>query len=124
MGISRFDCQSDLFLGCLVIFVYDMSSSYWSIIVSNVPWHSLVLLGQFAQCSHYTLRCPSSWMWSGFFFAFISVEPKNKWMSLLDFHLSFCCTEVSVSCYESCQCISNYGFWNVLNTVDLEVFAD
>ena len=36
----------------------------------------------------------------------------------------FCCTEVLVFCYESCQCISNYGFWNDLNSADLEVFAD
>ena len=121
MGILGLIVNHDLFFGCLVIFLYDVSSSYWSIVVSKVSWHSLVLLGQLARCLHFTLHCPSSWMWSGFFFTVVSVLPKNKWMALLDFHLSFCCTEVSVFCYESCQCIPNYGFWNILNSADLEV---
>ena len=48
------------------------------------------------------------------FFAVISVWPKSMWMSLLDFHLYFCCTEMSVFCYESCQCNPNHGFWTLL----------
>ena len=65
-----------------------------------------VLLGQLAQCLHFALHCPSSWMLSGFLirFHFGGVEEQVDF-SLLDFHLSLCYTEMSVLCYESCQCI-------------------
>ena len=29
------------------------------------------------------------------------------------FSFSFCCTKLSVFCYESCQCNLNYGFWTL-----------
>ena len=50
--------------------VCDVSSSDWSIVVSKASWHCIVLLGQLAQCLHFTLCCPLSWMLSGFFIHF------------------------------------------------------
>ena len=44
--------------------------------------------------------------------------------SLLDYHLSVFYTEMSVFCCESCQCVGNYGFWNVWCAEDLNVFTD
>ena len=44
----------------------DIVNTDWSIIVSKASWHCIVLLGQLAQSTHFTLRCPTSWMLSGF----------------------------------------------------------
>ena len=66
--------------------------------------------GVVAVHSELSLELDLVWL----FFAVISVLVKSKWMSLLDFHLSFCCTEMSLFCYESCQRSPNYGFWTLL----------
>ena len=86
-----------------------MSFSYCSIVVSRVSWLSPVLLGQPVGAS-ISLSIVLQVGFCQAFFTVISVLPKNKWMDLLDFHLSFCCTEMSVFCNNSCQCNSSYGF--------------
>ena len=100
--------------GCLVIFVGDVVSSDWSIVVSKASWHCIILLGQLALSTHFTLCCPMSWMLSGFFFTFILVELRNKW--ILAFWIIICPFST-----QKCQCsaaslasvLGKYGFWNV-----------
>ena len=75
----------------------DVVSSDWSIVVSKVSWHCIVLLGQLAWSMHFALHCPMSWMLSGFFFAFILVELKNKW--ILAFWIIICPFST-----QKCQC--------------------
>ena len=58
----------------------DVVSPDWSIVVSKVSWHCIVLLGQLAWSTHFASHRPTCWMLSGFFFAFILVELRNKWI--------------------------------------------
>ena len=106
-------------------FVCDMASSDWSTVVSKASWHCIVLLGQLAWSTHFTLHCPMSWMLSDFFihFHFGGVKEQVDF-SLLDYHLTLFYTEMSVFSCESCQCVGNYGFWNVRHVGDLNVFTD
>ena len=64
---------SDLFL-----LPGDVVTSDWSIVVSKASWCCIVLLGQLARSTHFTLHYPTSWMLSGFFFAFILVELRDQ----------------------------------------------
>ena len=102
----------------------DIVSSDWSI-VSKASWHCIVLLGQLAQSTHFALCCLTSWMLSGFFFAFILVELRNKW--ILAFWIIICPFSA-----QKCQCsaanlasvLEKCGFWNVCCVEDLNIFTD
>ena len=77
-----------IYFWLLVSFVCDVASSDWSTVVSKASWHCIVLLGQLVWSMHFTLCSPMSWMLSGFFFAFILVELRNKW--ILAFWIIIC----------------------------------
>ena len=83
----------------------DVFYSDWSIVVSNVSWHCIVLLGQLARSTHFALHCPMSWMLSGFSSLSFGGVKEQVDFSLLDYHLSLFYTEMSVFSCESCQCV-------------------
>ena len=103
----------------------DVVSSDWSIVVSKASWHCNVLLGQLTQSTHFALCCPSSWMLSGFFFTFILVELRNKW--ILAFSIIICPFST-----QTCQCsaanlasvLEKCGFWNVHRAEDFGIFTE
>ena len=93
----------------------DVVSSDWSIVVSKVSWHCIVLLGQPVWSTHFALCCLMSWMLSGFFFAFILVELGNKW--ILAFWIIICPFST-----QKCQC-SALSLASVLKNVDSGMFV-
>ena len=100
----------------------DIVITDWSIVVSKASWHRIVLLGQLAQSAHFASNCPMSWMLSGFFFAFILVELRNKW--ILAFWIIICPFST-----QKCQCsasnlasvLGKCRFWNVHRLEDLDI---
>ena len=106
---------SDLFLLPGDFSVSDMVFSDWSIAVSKASWHCIILSGQLVLFLHFILHCPMSCMMSDFFFAFILVELRNKW--IVAFWIVLCPFSA-----QKCQCSAviptsvlwkECGLWNV-----------
>ena len=102
----------------------DIVNTDRSIIVLKASWCCIVLLGQLAQSTHFTLLCPMSWMLSGYSFAFILVELRNKW--ILTFWIIICPFST-----QKCQCsasnfasvVKRYRFGTLLCVEDLDILT-
>ena len=102
----------------------DIVYTDWSIIVSKVSWHCIVLLGQLAlvYTLYFVLPCELDVVW--FFFTFILVELRNKW--ILAFWIIICPFST-----QKCQCsalnlasvLEKCGFWNLHRVEDLDILT-